>query len=116
MWLYNLGVTLYAWAIRLAALRHSKARLWVEGRKDLFRRMAEAIDPSARIIWIHVASLGEFEQELGVLEEGYIMGDVYLREQTTLYTVIGNLFAYICLGMSVVALGTSFFIYIKDSY
>ncbi|MBE6548181.1 MAG: apolipoprotein N-acyltransferase [Ruminococcaceae bacterium] len=61
-----------------------------------------------------VNPLGEFEQELGVLEEGYIMGDVYLREQTTLYTVIGNLFAYICLGMSVVALGTSFFIYIKD--
>ncbi len=69
MWLYNLGVTLYAWAIRLAALRHSKARLWVEGRKDLFRRMAEAIDPSARIIWIHVASLGEFEQGRPIIEQ-----------------------------------------------
>ncbi len=69
MWLYNLGVTLYAWAIRLAALRHSKARLWVEGRKDLFRRMTEAIDPSARIIWIHVASLGEFEQGRPIIEQ-----------------------------------------------
>ncbi len=69
MWLYNFGMILYAWAIRLVALRHPKARLWIEGRKDLFRRMAEKIDPSARIIWIHVASLGEFEQGRPIIEE-----------------------------------------------
>ena len=62
MWLYNLGLTLYVRAIRLVAPRHPKARLWIEGRKDLFRRMREAIAPEDRVIWIHVASLGEFEQ------------------------------------------------------
>ncbi len=69
MWFYNLGLILYAWAVRLAALRHKKARLWIDGRKDLFRRMREAIDPAARIIWIHVASLGEFEQGRPIIEK-----------------------------------------------
>ena len=39
MWLYNFGLTLYVWLIRLVAPRHPKARLWIEGRRDLFRRM-----------------------------------------------------------------------------
>ena len=69
MWLYNLGMILYVWAVRLAAFRHKKARLWIDGRKKLFRRMREAIDPSARIIWIHVASLGEFEQGRPIIEK-----------------------------------------------
>lgn len=68
MWFYNLGLILYAWAVRLAALRHKKARLWIDGRRDLFRRMRETIDPEARIIWIHVASLGEFEQGRPIIE------------------------------------------------
>ena len=69
MWFYNFGLILYVWAIRLVAPRHPKARLWIEGRKDLFRRMREAIDPSDRIIWIHVASLGEFEQGRPIIEQ-----------------------------------------------
>lgn len=69
MWFYNLGMILYVWAVRLAAFRHKKARLWIDGRKQLFRRMREAIDPSARIIWIHVASLGEFEQGRPIIEK-----------------------------------------------
>ncbi len=69
MWLYNLGLILYVWIIRLVAPRHQKARLWIEGRKDLFRRMREAIEPDARIVWIHVASLGEFEQGRPIIEQ-----------------------------------------------
>lgn len=68
MWFYNFGLRLYAWIIRLASARHRKARLWTEGRKDLFRRMRESIDPAARIVWIHVASLGEFEQGRPIIE------------------------------------------------
>lgn len=58
--------------------------------------------------------LGEFEDRLGILEEGYVIGDVYLREQTTIYTVIGNLFAYICLGFTSGALAVSAFVNMKD--
>lgn len=56
MWIYNLGLVLYVWAIALASPWHRKAKLWIDGRKGLFRRMKESIDPSARIIWIHAAS------------------------------------------------------------
>ena len=68
MWLYNFGLTLYVWIIRLVAPRHRKARLWIDGRKDLFRRMQTAIGPTDRIVWVHVASLGEFEQGRPIIE------------------------------------------------
>lgn len=69
MWIYNFGLTLYVWAIRLVAPRHAKARLWIEGRRNLFKRMAEVIAPSDRIVWVHVASLGEFEQGRPIVEQ-----------------------------------------------
>ena len=69
MWFYDLGLIIYAWAVRLAAFRHPKAKLWVEGRKDWFRRMTEAIDPGARIVWVHVASTGGFEQGRPIIEK-----------------------------------------------
>ena len=31
---YNFGLTLYVWLIRLVAPRHPKAQLWIDGRKD----------------------------------------------------------------------------------
>ena len=55
MWLYNLGISLYAGGIRLAALWHGKARLWSEGRRNIFERMEAAVRPSDRIVWVHAA-------------------------------------------------------------
>ena len=69
MWIYNLGLMLYGWAVRIAALRVAKARQWIEGRRHLFRRMAQTIYPRARIVWIHAASLGEFEQGRPIIEK-----------------------------------------------
>lgn len=69
MWLYDFFMSLYAWAIRLVGLKYEKARLWSEGRKGLFERMRAKIDPKARIVWLHVASLGEFEQGRPIIEE-----------------------------------------------
>ena len=68
MWFYNFGLILYVWAIRLVAPRHPKARLWIEGRKDLFRRMREAIAPRTGSSG-YVASLGEFEQGRPIIEQ-----------------------------------------------
>lgn len=69
MWLYNFGLVLYASILRLIASRHPKAKLWVDGREGIFERMKEEIDPSARIVWVHAASLGEFEQGRPVIEQ-----------------------------------------------
>ena len=69
MWFYNFGLLLYVWAIRLVAPRSSEGPALARRPQDLFRRMREAIDPSARIVWVHVASLGEFEQGRPIIEQ-----------------------------------------------
>ena len=69
MWLYNIFIKLYSRCVSLAGRWYPKARLWSEGRKRLFERMSEAISPDDRIVWVHTASLGEFEQGRPVIEK-----------------------------------------------
>ena len=69
MFLYNFCVAVYARLIALASLWNDKAKKWTVGRKGIFDRMARTISPSDRIVWIHVASLGEFEQGRPVMEQ-----------------------------------------------
>ncbi len=69
MWLYNIALALYAFVIKIASLWIPKAKLWCEGRQNIFQRMAQVIAPEDRILWIHVASLGEFEQGRPLIEK-----------------------------------------------
>ena len=69
MWLYNIAISLYSRCISLAGRWYPKAQLWSEGRKELFERMESAISPEDRIVWVHSASLGEFEQGRPVIEK-----------------------------------------------
>ncbi|MDR0793792.1 MAG: 3-deoxy-D-manno-octulosonic acid transferase [Chitinophagaceae bacterium] len=60
---YNLFLYFYALGIRLAALFNPKARLWLEGRKNIFEKLSSVIaGNTAPLVWFHCASLGEFEQ------------------------------------------------------
>lgn len=65
---YTLGIHLYYIFIHLAALFNSKARLWVDGRKHIFGRLATEIRREQKLVWVHCASLGEFEQARPVIE------------------------------------------------
>ena len=68
--LYWLIVRLYAFATRVAAPFHAKAKLAVQGRRDLLRNIRYAlIDERRPRIWMHCASLGEFEQGRPLLEK-----------------------------------------------
>ena len=69
MFLYNICIAIYAQLIAFVGLWNNKARLWAAGRKEIFERMAAAISPSDKVVWIHVASLGEFEQGRPVIEQ-----------------------------------------------
>lgn len=69
MWFYNSGLRLYRAAIALAAHWHEKARHWTEGRKALLERMEKTITPGEPVVWIHVSSLGEFEQGRPLMEQ-----------------------------------------------
>ena len=62
MWLYNICMAIYAQLIRLVAPFNEKARLWCEGRCGMVARMQKAIAKGEKIVWVHVASLGDFEQ------------------------------------------------------
>lgn len=68
--LYNTAIALYTAGIRVAAAcGHRKAKLMVEGRRDLLTLLRERRNPTDRYIWLHAASLGEFEQGRPLLEQ-----------------------------------------------
>lgn len=62
MWWYNLGIGVYSGAVKMVSPFMRKAALWYQGRRDIFRKLEQAVGSSERIIWFHAASLGEFEQ------------------------------------------------------
>ena len=65
--LYQLTLRLYALGIHLLAPFHPKARRWVRGRREVARQL-QKLDPDRPRLWMHCASLGEFEQGRPVLE------------------------------------------------
>lgn len=69
MLLYNICIILYAQIVRVVALWNNKAKQWVEGRRGIFEDMARKINKADRVIWLHVASLGEFEQGRPIIEQ-----------------------------------------------
>ena len=67
--LYNIAMGCYHLGIAAVAPWNKKAQLWRDGRKNLFERLRAAVDSSAPIVWVHVASLGEFEQGRPIIEK-----------------------------------------------
>jgi len=65
---YNIFLFLFKIGIYIASLFNEKARKWVRGRKDLMHRLQESIGQTQGLIWMHCASLGEFEQGRPLLE------------------------------------------------
>ena len=66
--LYDLGIYTYKLGARVASLRSKKARLLVKGQRHTFEKLREKLDPAGGYIWMHVASLGEFEQGRPLIE------------------------------------------------
>jgi 3-deoxy-D-manno-octulosonic-acid transferase len=60
--LYNISIWFYVVAVYFASLFNNKAKLWVNGRKNIFQKIKEATKNQKNIVWFHCASLGEFEQ------------------------------------------------------
>lgn len=72
--IYNIGILLLFAGIKLVSPFNRKARLWVRGRKKVFKDLHEvfqnirAESSDAKTVWIHCASLGEFEQGRPIIE------------------------------------------------
>lgn len=86
--MYNLLIYIYVFCIRvLAFFNHEKAKLWYDGRKDIFKQLKKAFENnnSEKRIWIHVASLGEFEQGRPLIEA--------LKKQAPQYSIVLTFFS-----------------------
>lgn len=74
---YTIFLKLYPIGIRIASLWNDKALLWVKGRKKF--PSFDSSDEKNKTIWMHCASLGEFEQGRPLIEKirkeypGYII-------------------------------------------
>ncbi len=66
--LYNLGIYIYITLLNVFSLFNHKALLWVKGRKRWVEVLRAQRNSSDTYIWIHCASLGEFEQGRPVIE------------------------------------------------
>lgn len=60
--LYAFGIWIYEIGIRLVSLWSPKAKAFINGRKDSFNNLPQGA------VWMHCASLGEFEQGKPLLE------------------------------------------------
>lgn len=68
-YLYNFAISLLGIALNILANFDQKLSLFVNGRKKTFSILTSAIKPDDKTIWIHCASLGEFEQGRPLIEK-----------------------------------------------
>jgi 3-deoxy-D-manno-octulosonic-acid transferase len=66
---YNIGIGGYSFLIFIVSFFSEKARLWKVGRKDWETTLK--VLQKEKVIWVHAASLGEFEQGKPVIDRLY---------------------------------------------
>lgn len=66
--LYNILINIAWLGLKVIALFNAKIKLFVQGRQKTFPLLKEQLPPNSKTVWMHVASLGEFEQGLPILE------------------------------------------------
>lgn len=69
VFLYNILIRCYNAAIFIASFFNKKAGQWRAGRVNIFEKLKAEINTTQPVIWMHCASLGEFEQGRPVLEK-----------------------------------------------
>jgi len=67
--MYNLIIYLYLLGVAIASRFSDKVRKMWRGERDAFRVLRERVEPGARYVWFHAASLGEFEQGRPLMEQ-----------------------------------------------
>lgn len=67
--IYSLGINIYWIIAHFAALFSDKAKLFVKGRKNWYKNLQKNFKRGeSKVIWMHVSSLGEFEQGRPLIE------------------------------------------------
>lgn len=82
---YNIGIYITHLVLQVLALFNQKIKLGVSGRKHTFHALENCISKHDKTIWMHCASLGEFEQGLPVLQ--------ILKSEYPTYKIIVSFFS-----------------------
>jgi len=70
LWIYRFSLFTYKLLIQIASLFNEKASLWIKGRKNIWQKISQfqTLDQH-QVLWMHVSSLGEFEQGRPLIEK-----------------------------------------------
>ena len=83
--MYNLIIYLYQLGVIIASLFNEKVRKMWRGECEAVRILKEKVDPNAKYVWFHAASLGEFEQGRPLMEQ--------LRQEHPEYKILLTFFS-----------------------
>ncbi|HTN19048.1 MAG TPA: glycosyltransferase N-terminal domain-containing protein [Pelobium sp.] len=64
---YNIAIKFYYALVLLFSFFNKKARFWIDGRKNWAEKLS--VNSSTKKVWLHFASLGEFEQGKPLLQK-----------------------------------------------
>ena len=67
--IYNLVIYLYLLGVAIYSRFNEKVRKMWLGEREAFKILREKVDPNAKYVWFHAASLGEFEQGRPLMEQ-----------------------------------------------
>lgn len=83
--LYNIGIYIVGFYLKIVALFNHKIKLGVLGRSLTFNKLRTEIQENDDVIWFHCASLGEYEQGLPVFK--------VIREHYKTYKIVLTFFS-----------------------
>ena len=83
--IYNLIIYIYLYGVAVYSLFNKKVRKMWRGERAAFSVLKEKVDPTAKYVWFHAASLGEFEQGRPLMEK--------LRSQYPEYKILLTFFS-----------------------
>jgi len=66
--MYNVIMYFAQLGVAIAAIFDHKVRLMWRGERAAFKTLKQKVDPHAKYVWVHAASLGEFEQGRPIIE------------------------------------------------
>lgn len=83
--MYNIVIYIYLIGVAIASCFNKKVKKMWAGERQALKVLREKVDPNARYIWFHAASLGEFEQGRPLME--------YLRKTHPEYKILLTFFS-----------------------
>lgn len=67
--MYNIAIYIYHIGVAIGSLFNKKIKKMWRGEREAVDLLKEKVDPTAKYVWFHAASLGEFEQGRPLIEQ-----------------------------------------------